>query len=118
VQRSQKHGKRCFVTIGATAPFNSLIQAVLQPSFVDALSRAGYGELRVQYGNHEGESLFQSRTKELNASPHVPKLEITGFGFDKAGLGTEMVALKGSAEVEQGTVISHAGKSAMSLARS
>ncbi|KAK5045252.1 hypothetical protein LTR84_009358 [Exophiala bonariae] len=109
VQQSQKHGKRCFVTIGATAPFNSLIQAVLQQSFVDALSGAGYDELRVQYGNHEGESIFQSRTKEISASPHVPKLEITGFGFDKAGLGTEMFAVKGSAEVEQGTVISHAG---------
>lgn len=115
VQQSQKHGKRCFVTIGATAPFNSLIQAVLQQSFLEALRRGGYGELRIQYGNHEGESIFQSRTKEIVSSPDGPKLEITGFGFDKSGLGAEMFAVKGSADVEQGTVISHAGESATSF---
>lgn len=114
VQQSRKHGKRCFVTIGATAPFNSLIQAVLQQEFIDTLRGAGYEELRVQYGNHEGEAIFQSRMKEIDMSPDDQKLEITGFGFNKSGLRDEMSAVKGLAETEQGTVISHAGKPATS----
>ena len=111
-EQSQRSGKRCFVTIGATAPFNNLIQAVLETDFINALHRAGYVELRVQYGDHEGESIFNSRTKELSKSSNDHQLTITGFGFNKYGLRDEILATKGPAEEGQGSVISHAGKCA------
>lgn len=115
VQQGHKSGKRCFVTIGATAPFNSLIQTVLQPDFIGALHDAGYVELRVQYGNHEGESIFQSRMKELDMASDDRKLAITGFGFNKYGLRDEISAVKGLAEEDQGAIISHAGEWATGL---
>lgn len=108
--RSKTARKRCFVTIGATAPFDSLIRAVLQPDFISALDAAGYLELRVQYGSHEGETIFQSRVKELSTSANDHKLEITGFGFNKYGLRDEISAVKGLTEESQGMVISHAGE--------
>jgi beta-1,4-N-acetylglucosaminyltransferase len=115
VQQGRKSGKRCFVTIGATAPFNSLIQAVLQHDFISALHDAGYSELRIQYGNQEGESIFQSRVKELDMASDGHKLEITGFGFNKYGLRDEISAVKGLTGEDQGTIISHAGEWATGL---
>ncbi|KEF62989.1 uncharacterized protein A1O9_00964 [Exophiala aquamarina CBS 119918] len=108
-QHSKTAGKRCFVTIGATAPFDSLIRAVLHPDFIGALHAAGYVELRVQYGSHEGETIFQSRLKELATSVDDRRLEITGFGFNKYGLRDEISAVQGFTEESQGMVISHAG---------
>lgn len=104
------YGKRCFVTIGATAPFNSLVNAVLQPDFLKALEYAGFSELRVQYGDHEGETIFKKRTEELKAAGSHGGVTITGFGFNKTGLRDEMVAVKGGGLPEtEGMVISHAG---------
>jgi len=109
-QKSKTSGKRCFVTIGATAPFNSLIRAVLQSDFLTALHDAGYAELRVQYGNEDGERIFQSRTKELSTTVDDQNLNITGFGFNKSGLRDEISAVKGLTEESQGMIISHAGE--------
>ncbi|KAL2408124.1 UDP-N-acetylglucosamine transferase subunit alg13 [Exophiala dermatitidis] len=109
-QASSVNGpKRCFVTIGATASFSSLIRRVLEPEFIDELQRAGYTELRVQYGDHEGEKIFQAKTKELREARALDRFEITGFGFNKAGLREEMIAVKGQSIDTEGMVISHAG---------
>lgn len=105
---SSKSVKRCFVTIGATAPFNSLVRAVLDADFINTLREAKYTELRIQYGDHEGEAIFQERTKELASLPGG-EFEVTGFGFNKAGLKEEMLALKGRSTETEGMVISHAG---------
>lgn len=105
-----KSQKRCFVTIGATAPFNSLVQGVLEPAFIHALQEAGYVELRVQYGDHEGESIFQSRFRESNKSLEEGGLTISGFGFNRSGLREEMAAVKGLSKEDEGIVISHAGQ--------
>jgi beta-1,4-N-acetylglucosaminyltransferase len=113
LQSSSVSAKRCFVTIGATAPFNSLIKAVLAPDFIRELQQAGYTELRIQYGDHEGEAIFRSRTAALDtewlASAGI-KLEITGFGFKQSGLREEMLAARGRPDDAGGMVISHAGQ--------
>ncbi|KIW43541.1 uncharacterized protein PV06_04632 [Exophiala oligosperma] len=101
--------KRCFVTIGATAPFNSLIKAVLADDFISQLQQLGYNELRVQYGDHEGEAIYTQRIKDLQPRLSNDKFAITGFGFDKSGLGQEILAIKGRSPETEGTVISHAG---------
>lgn len=104
----QRPKKLCFVTIGATASFDSLISACLEPRFLEALAGAGYTHLVVQYGK-EGKSLYDRavsesvRTKELGVS-------VTGFDFNRNGLGQEMRAAKGEAGGVEGVVISHAGK--------
>lgn len=97
------------MTIGATAPFNSLVRAVLQPGFVKALNQAGYTQLRIQYGDHSGEEIFRQHTQALGDANVTDELEITGFGFKKEGLREEMRAVKGSAPDLEGMVISHAG---------
>lgn len=99
-----RSSKLCFVTIGATAAFDSLLRAVLSQSFIEALVEFGYTDLQVQYGAN-GYSLFHQYSKQ---DPSVvssgPKINITGFDFRKAGLGAEMGAAR------NGVVISHAGK--------
>ena len=103
---SRVNRKRCFVTIGATAAFNSLVQAVLEPPFLESLKNAGYTELRVQYGT-EGQRIFDEKVGDQLSSEYG--IEITGFDFDKSGLESEMKAAKGSSAQNEGTVISHAG---------
>ncbi|KAL6721381.1 N-acetylglucosaminyldiphosphodolichol N-acetylglucosaminyltransferase catalytic subunit alg13 [Lecanora helva] len=99
--------KVCFVTIGATASFNALIEAMLSQTFLTTLKQHGYTELRLQHGLEGGallKSFHASRTAE-----ETP-LKITGFDFNKKGLGAEMLAAKGSnGGSSEGVVISHAG---------
>ncbi|KAI1621143.1 beta-1,4-N-acetylglucosaminyltransferase [Exophiala viscosa] len=109
IQASGASKKRCFVTIGATAPFNSLIKAVLADEFIQALQQAGYTELRVQYGDHEGEAVFRQRTDDPNSLLVKTGFLITGFGFDKTGLREEIAVVKGRSAADEGMVISHAG---------
>lgn len=99
------------MTIGATAPFNSLIKAVLADDFIKALQQAGYTELRVQYGDHEGEAIFRQRTDDPNSLLVKKGFLITGFGFNKTGLREEIAAVKGRSAADEGMVISHAGMS-------
>ncbi|KAK5245601.1 N-acetylglucosaminyldiphosphodolichol N-acetylglucosaminyltransferase catalytic subunit alg13 [Exophiala xenobiotica] len=102
--------KRCFVTIGATAPFNSLIKGVLATDFIRELQRAGYTELRIQYGDHEGEAIFTARKDELKTTLEADiKVDVTGFGFDRTGLNKEIAAVKGHSAETEGMIISHAG---------
>ncbi|KAK8167810.1 glycosyl transferase [Phyllosticta citrichinensis] len=101
--------KYCFVTIGATAAFDILIKACLEPDFLAALSAAGYTNLLLQYGKH-GKPLFNElvANKEKLGSPGI---EIEGFGFSQYGLIEHMKLAKGSPldGSNEGLVISHAG---------
>lgn len=109
-ESSISSGKRCFVTIGATASFNSLVRAVLSAEFIKALEQAKYTELRIQYGDHEGEAIFRSRVEDLSIASGAGALTITGFGFDATGLKAEMIAVKGQNKEHEGLVVSHAGR--------
>ncbi len=103
-------GKFCFVTIGATAGFDSLVRAVLDAQFIRALEGHGYTDLIIQHGKDEGGIYrsFAGQPQDLkNVDGH---LRVTGFDFNKAGLGQEMKGVKGNAQRKEGVVISHAGK--------
>jgi len=104
-----KPAKVCFVTIGATAAFDALVQTCFQPNFINALAAAEYTDLLVQYGR-DGQELFE----ELSSSQDLKGIVSRGFDFNSKGLGDEMRAAKGMKEkgrqAAEGVVISHAGK--------
>ncbi|KAF2812046.1 uncharacterized protein BDZ99DRAFT_383857 [Mytilinidion resinicola] len=107
LQGKKASKKLCFVTVGATASFNSLISATLHPQFLDALSKAGYTNLLVQYGK-DGKAVFDKLTSELDGlAGHG--IAIDGFDFNRDGLDQELKAAKGLPENSEGVVISHAG---------
>ena len=103
--------KTCFVTIGATASFERLIESVLKPDFVKALEEQGYTDLLVQYGEG-GKDLYE--VYEYQVPKDTTTLKITGFDLDKAGLGKYMRQAKAAGAsnkgASEGVVISHAGK--------
>ncbi|EXJ60281.1 hypothetical protein A1O7_04433 [Cladophialophora yegresii CBS 114405] len=102
-------GKRCFVAVGATAPFNSLVRAVLEPVFIKALREAGYSQLQIQYGDQSGQNTYREGVQLLNEQEPHDGFQVSGFGFKKEGLADEMRAVKGSSPKTEGMVISHAG---------
>ena len=100
----------CFITIGATASFDSLVKASLSPSFLAILDKYGYTDLRLQHGE-DGHKIFENFEKNRGTeSKYGQGLRISGFDFNKRGLGAEMRAAKGGPERSEGVVISHAGK--------
>ncbi|KAF1986237.1 glycosyltransferase family 1 protein [Aulographum hederae CBS 113979] len=103
-------GRVCFVTIGATAAFDSLIRAVFEDKFVRALRSAGFSDMIIQYGAN-GKKLFDQLSREYEARPPVSPFCINGFHFNTKGLGAEMRAAKGKGHKAEsrGIVISHAG---------
>jgi beta-1,4-N-acetylglucosaminyltransferase len=108
-KHSDTSGKLCFVTIGATAPFNALVRAALEPDFLKSLSEAGYTRLRIQYGDQSGEQIFGTQSQALEDTEVDHGLEISGFAFKQEGLREEMREVKGSSLQSEGMVISHAG---------
>lgn len=100
--------KLCFVTIGATASFDALVSASLSPSFLDALAAAGYTDLLVQYGT-EGRRILEAFVADAERSGQHG-VAVSGFDFNRQGLGTEMRAAKGGNGAVEGVVVSHAGE--------
>ena len=101
--------KLCFVTIGATASFDSLIKAALSQHFLEALQKNGYTNLLLQHGKEGGKILEDFQTCNYTGEDQRYKLGIAGFDFNRKGLGEEMRAAKGTAGGLEGVVISHAG---------
>lgn len=102
--RIVKPTKHCFVTIGATASFRTLIDAVTQPAFIDSLSKHGYTDLDVQCGP----DLVPFREKDFT---RLADIKVQGFDFDGAGLTTHMMKCKARPDGQaEGVVISHAGE--------
>ncbi|MCJ1385665.1 N-acetylglucosaminyldiphosphodolichol N-acetylglucosaminyltransferase catalytic subunit alg13 [Xylographa soralifera] len=95
--------KLCFLTVGATAPFDTLVSASLSAPFLAALRAASYTDLLVQHGSSH---VFNPRTAAEAGKKYG--LTIRGFEFNREGLGREMRAAKGEGGVE-GCVVSHAG---------
>lgn len=119
---SEKHvtpnsRRLCFVTVGATANFNSLIRAAVSPTFLDALAHNGYTDLLLQYGKDGDKILADALPSDAthenpdDAFRVVKGIRVAGFDFRKEGLGLEMLAARGSALGFQtgGVVVSHAG---------
>ena len=103
-----KKTKSCFVTVGATAPFDELIKAILEPKFLKALHDADYTELLVQHGYEGQGNLFNRLIGQPNVSEFCKssKLKVSGFGFDKDGLDNYLRGAKDCG----GAVMSHAGQ--------
>ncbi|KAL9105041.1 MAG: hypothetical protein Q9163_000054 [Psora crenata] len=101
--------KLCFVTIGATAAFDSLIKAALEPTFIQALQQNGYTDLRLQHGRDGAFILKECLAKNGTGMTEAFGLNITGFDFNTQGLGVEMRAAKAGEGAVEGVVISHAG---------
>ncbi|KAJ5168099.1 UDP-N-acetylglucosamine transferase subunit alg13 [Penicillium canariense] len=103
--------KLCFVTVGATASFEKLVQAVLQESFLAELEKYNFTHLLVQYGKG-GQHIFEKyATERVKSSDRAHGLDIGGF--DLRPSLTEylrMVQEDSSKHQELGMVISHAGK--------
>ena len=97
--------KVCFVTIGATASFASLIRAVLSSAFFAALHANNYTELVVQYGA-DGDPLYTRRLREIENKVGI---KVHGFGLDQRGLGPYMRLAKTGEGGIEGVVVSHAG---------
>ncbi|KAE8349870.1 hypothetical protein BDV28DRAFT_140310 [Aspergillus coremiiformis] len=103
--------KSCFVTVGATASFHLLLQAVLDEKFLAALQDAEYTHLLVQYGK-DSQTLFEDLLRKYPpGSPGRHGIVIDGFDFNHAGLDREMrLAQASPAEGRNGgLIISHAG---------
>src|SRR3954451_211869 len=105
---SSKKSKTCFVTVGATAPFEQLIEAILEPKFLKALHDAHYTELLVQHGYEGQGNLFNRLSGQPNVSEFCEnsKLKVSGFAFDKHGLDKYLRGAKDAG----GAVMSHAGQ--------
>lgn len=104
--------KVCFVTIGATAPFDALLSHVLDQPFLDALKKHEYTTLLIQYGK-EGQAIFDTFVRNNPpGSPGRYDLDIEGFGFKSQGLIQEMRSTKAnpSQKAVEGMILSHAGK--------
>lgn len=106
--------KLCFVTVGATASFNSLIRETLEEPFLEALQENNYTDILIQYGR-QGEEIFNSFMRKDGANAKRKYgLKFTGFDFNVNGLRREICSAKAdqAANRREGLVISHAGKSA------
>ncbi|KAF9891957.1 N-acetylglucosaminyldiphosphodolichol N-acetylglucosaminyltransferase catalytic subunit alg13 [Aspergillus nanangensis] len=103
--------KFCFVTVGATASFHPLIQAVLEEKFLAALHRLGYSHLLIQYGKDSRSVFEECLRKYAPGSPNRHGIEIDGFDFNHAGLDKEMRLTQAnpSKDLSGGCIISHAG---------
>jgi beta-1,4-N-acetylglucosaminyltransferase len=104
--------KVCFVTIGATAPFDTLLSNVLDQPFLEALSKNEYTTLLIQYGK-EGRVIFDDYIiKFPTGKPERYGLDIQGFDFKKEGLLPEMRSTKSDDKLDtvEGMILSHAGK--------
>lgn len=108
-EHNQPCRRTCFVTIGATAKFDALIQAVLSHSFLKALQALNYTDIVIQHGTEGGE-LYQAftRTNPIGSEGRCG-LQVNGFDFKKQGLDLEMRSAKGTTKGTVGVVISHAG---------
>ena len=105
-----KAKKLCFVTIGATATFDSLIEAVLSQPVLEALLDLGYTDLLLQHGLN-GEKILERFYNDPGLGDKYRKaIQVSGFAFNKNGLGEEMKAAKGGKGDDEGVVISHAGE--------
>ncbi|RDW91236.1 hypothetical protein BP5796_02401 [Coleophoma crateriformis] len=95
--------KELFVTIGATAAFDELLSAVLDPDFQDVATELNFTKMRIQCGKslEKCKSIISSQPSQL---------DINVFDFRPQGLNYEMratTALPGKRHA--GVVITHAG---------
>lgn len=97
--------KLCFVTTGATAPFTALIQAILAPTALDVLLKAGFSHVFIQYGTAKDVFEASADAARQYLKEKEAKLEIDGMDFDSSGLREQFKLVQQT----RGLVVSHAG---------
>lgn len=96
--------RHCLVTVGATAPFTSLVAAAFDPTFLGALINAGFTKLMIQAGKDA--DLVQLAARMFGH----PTLKIECFDFVDDLRSVMVMCGKGDGERETGVVICHAGE--------
>jgi beta-1,4-N-acetylglucosaminyltransferase len=106
----KRRTKVCFVTVGATAKFDDLIQELLGDDCVNALASVGYSVISLQYG-HGKELAERCYTKLLQTfQDHLPgNIVIDAFDFSQVPLTDLMRRAKAEQGREEGMIITHAG---------
>lgn len=100
-------GRRCFVTVGATASFRALVEEVSTPTFLRSLAQHGYTRLDVQCGPDY--QLFEQRVNSLG-DEDKHGIAIGMFAYTDA-MASYMLNCRGEANVRPaGCVISHGGE--------
>jgi beta-1,4-N-acetylglucosaminyltransferase len=98
--------KICFVTVGATASFNELVEATLQPSFLKALSRQAYTKIIIQYGK-SGSTFFNTcLSKAGNTGAGII---VEGFDFKSGDFREALRDIAAGDGRQEGLLIAHAG---------
>lgn len=106
---SQELRRECFVTVGATASFRTLIDSVLTSAFIDTITDLGYTHLTIQCGPDV--AYAKSKARSLEESSGLNGIKLALFDFNRLGLGAEMRGCKGlEGDSREGAVVCHAGK--------
>jgi beta-1,4-N-acetylglucosaminyltransferase len=104
--------KGCFVTVGATAPFNELVVAALSPKFLSALQAAGYTRLVIQYGQAKSsKKAYLTSLKRVETELGELPLHVQGFPLELVDFREtikDVVCTPNS-----GLLIAHAGESVL-----
>jgi len=111
--------KLCFVTVGATAPFDLLIRASVTPCFLQYLASQNYTDLLIQHGKNGDkllrdllpQAMFDTSDPLVDPWAIIEGIKISRFDFRKEGLQREMLAARGGSlgYRSAGVVICHAG---------
>lgn len=96
--------RHCLVTVGATAPFTSLVAAAFDPTFLGALINAGFTKLVIQAGKDA--DLVRLAARMFGH----PTLKVECFDFVDDLRSVMVMCGKGNDERDTGVVICHAGE--------
>lgn len=100
-------GRRCFVTVGATAGFRQLLEEILEPEFLKALSVLGFEFMDVQCGPDHG--WFEERVQKMEDRSKYG-IKIVAFGLTD-NMMHYMLQCRGERGVRlPGCIIAHAGE--------
>lgn len=98
--------KLCFVTVGATASFQKLLEQVLHSQFLEILAKHGYTHLLVQYGK-DGQQIFQNF---VDSDQPDHGITLGGFDFQPSIDAQMMMTVEREAlDQKRGLIICHAG---------
>jgi beta-1,4-N-acetylglucosaminyltransferase len=103
---AHKLSKTAFVTVGATASFNSLVEAALRPSFLRTLAQNRYTRLVIQFGKSEAAFFKNYLYNYADLNVHVEGFDFKAGDFRDA-IRDEVMAADGR---EEGMMIAHAGE--------
>ena len=103
--------KHALVTTGATASFDSLVRAVLDPNFLKDLRMAGYTNLTVQHGKDKNNIVKEFNRQYPAGCNERHGVSVETFDFKRDGLFQDLMAAQGrDPDAVPGMVITHAGR--------